>query len=89
MSRLPRMRRLLLCFAALWSVSACATPPPAAPIVEVVKVKVPDPLLAPIDKPLVPTNADQRDVAVFILEQDMAIDVCNGQLAAIRWINEQ
>lgn len=52
-------------------------------------MKVPDPLLAPIDKPLVPTNADQRDVAVFILEQDMAIDVCNGQLAAIRWINEQ
>jgi hypothetical protein len=59
------------------------------PVIEVVKVRVPEPLLIPVDKPSIPLNADQRHVAVFILEQDAALDTCNGQLAAIRWLNEQ
>ena len=83
-----RMTRLLpLCCLALFS--SCASAPPPPPVVLVVKVKVPEPLLIPTPKPWVPENATQRDIAVLLLEYDAALTVCNGQLGAIEWLNEQ
>ncbi len=83
------MKRTLLYAAICVALSACTAPHPQT----ITRVVTPPPLLmVPVAKPAKPNpkTATQKDVAIFIVEQNAAIDACNARLNIIKkWSKNQ
>ncbi len=80
------MNKKLLCAAISIALSGCVSEH-----IIYRPVSVPMPLTQAVQKPLKPNpeTATQKDVAVFLLEQNAAIDYCNAKLKIIRnWSNK-
>lgn len=66
--------------------SACTLSACAPPQVVYRQMPVPEGLTAPVAHPLTPNaqTATQRDVALYLIQQRQAIDLCNAQLHTIK-----
>ncbi|PIE46393.1 MAG: hypothetical protein CSA44_00075 [Gammaproteobacteria bacterium] len=80
------MNRKLLCAAICAALAGCTSER-----IIYRPVIVPPGLTEAVQKPLKPNSitATQKDVAVFLIEQDAAINYCNARLKIIRnWSNK-
>ncbi len=75
------MNRKLICAAISVALSGCVSER-----IVYRPIPVPKPLTQAVQKPLKPNpeTATQQDVAVFLIEQNAAIELCNQQLNTIR-----